>query len=133
MEFDVIKIAPLRNRELNYLRRWFDGDFSPWAIPQTSQESVLSILTPPTGWTFLLAFAHDQAGIRTPLLLFKNAVPPYALPELFPGPICSAIWSRVRRAVVQYNPGLGGYFDRLAEQQRMPDPTQAECYCNETS
>lgn len=114
MNFDTTEITTLHESELDALRRWANGDFSPWALPQPTQDTVLSVLTPPTGWTFLLAFSHDQDHTRTPLLLLKNAVPPYALPELMPGRLGPATWSQIRRAVVQYNPGLGGYLDRLA-------------------
>lgn len=96
------------------VRRWaVEGTFRPWHWTATEpfEGALLAVATPgPLG--FLAAFCEQDDRQVTPLLLLKNAVPLYEAPDAYETDRVSAeTWAQIRRAVLLYNPGLGGCLD----------------------
>lgn len=96
------------------VRRWAaEGTFRPWIWTGTEPfENVLLAVATPGPLGFLAAFCEQDGREVTPLLLLKNAVPLHEVPDAGETDRVSAeAWARIRRAVLLYNPGLGGCLD----------------------
>ena len=110
----MVRLTTADEQLASHVRRWaVEGNFRPWQWTATEPfaRTLLAVATPgPLG--FLVAFCEQDGREVTPLLLLKNAVPLYELRGVGEADrVSPEAWSRIRRAVLLYNPGLGGCLD----------------------
>lgn len=108
--YDRVRLVTANEQLFCHFRRWAGGELKSGSWTSTAYfPSALVVVTTPRPWRFLVAFCEQREHEVAPLLLLKNVVPLYDVPGASEtNALAADAWIGIRRAVLLYNPGLGG-------------------------
>lgn len=93
---------------------WAQGDLRDVAAPDTADAERTLLITSPAPWRSIVAVAQQRSGLLYPVVVLKNAVALWSLPDPpDDGPLPAESWPSLRRRFLIHNPGLSGVLSLL--------------------